>query len=75
MLVIEPVTLVAGYEKLTSIRVGPTVGHRQKTRLVVLSVEAFVIKLRPVDGNTTRTILLQRYTHKRVEYGGMVKRY
>lgn len=49
VLVIEPIALIAGDEELASIRVRPTVGHRQEARLVMLSVEVLIVELRPVD--------------------------
>eukprot|EP00242_Pyramimonas_sp_CCMP2087_P013606 CAMPEP_0198198736 /NCGR_PEP_ID=MMETSP1445-20131203/2145_1 /TAXON_ID=36898 /ORGANISM="Pyramimonas sp., Strain CCMP2087" /LENGTH=219 /DNA_ID=CAMNT_0043868369 /DNA_START=142 /DNA_END=801 /DNA_ORIENTATION=- len=59
VLAVQPLRLRARQEKLTPVRVRPTVGHGEETWASVLGGEILVRKLGSIDGCAARAIALQ----------------
>ena len=59
MLIVEPLRLGAGQEKLAPVAVGPAVGHAQQPGARVFRDEVFVVELAPVDGDAARAVSLE----------------
>ena len=60
MLVVEPLRLGAGEEKLAPVAVRPAVGRAQQPWARVFRDEVFVVELCPVDGEAARAVALEK---------------
>ena len=60
VLVVQPVTGVAGDEKLATIRIGPGVGHGEEAGACVLEIEVLVVELVSVHGDAARPVALDK---------------
>lgn len=52
-----PLSLYCANKKLGSIGVGPSVGHRQYQRSGVFQSEIFILKLFPIDGFSSSSVV------------------